>query len=359
MLLLTEIALRVSGKFSTTVINYRYSPDLLGDFAPNQDVIDTSIPSLAQRVTFNSQGYRGELVEIPKPSGTIRILALGDSFTQSARVKDNETWPFQLQGKLRELFPDKKIEVVNTGKSGYTIIDEVAYYKEKGYKFNPDIVIVGFTASNDIRDLSRPLSSREYSKKLSSWEGESFFGPIARYFRQTAMFNLVYEAKVILEVKFKRNIGPVGVADTMSDIDPEAVFKEEENPEIQKLWDKYFTSALNFKGELAEKDKKLMFFLFPGVGQLKKERSYIPQKRMKIFARENEILMLDLAPIYEKESLNDLYLLPLDRHPSPKAYALTADALAKFIKENDIIKTDDIVENDEIIKEDDIGPTAQ
>ncbi|MCD4784966.1 MAG: SGNH/GDSL hydrolase family protein [Candidatus Eremiobacteraeota bacterium] len=99
-------------------------------------------------IDSNSEGLRNEEVPIKKEQGEIRILCLGDSWTAGQSVKENETFVRQLEKKLQEEYPDKKIRVINAGMFGYSIFHAYYLFKDLRSKYKPDILILcGF---NDI-----------------------------------------------------------------------------------------------------------------------------------------------------------------------------------------------------------------
>ena len=81
-----------------------------------------------------------------KEEGVYRILCYGDSQTHGMPwVKDMSfTYPKQLQKRLREIFPQKKIEVINMGVAGYTTYQGLIYLKHIGLKYQPDCVILAY-----------------------------------------------------------------------------------------------------------------------------------------------------------------------------------------------------------------------
>jgi len=108
-------------------------------------------------VSMNSQGFRGGEFAIPKPRGTFRILAVGDSFTEAMQVVERDSYAARIQ----EALAPQRIEVLNLGVSGYGTSDELALLRAYGRKLEPDLVILFFAVQNDVRNnLQSPLCKR-------------------------------------------------------------------------------------------------------------------------------------------------------------------------------------------------------
>ncbi len=108
----------------------------------------TNIPEwLSYRPTYfiNKDGLNDKLdYGIKKAPRTFRIIALGDSFTFGLFVNIEDSWPKKLETLLnKKLFCKNidKFEVINLGMQGYDLQYEVQRYKNKGTKYDPDVVI--------------------------------------------------------------------------------------------------------------------------------------------------------------------------------------------------------------------------
>jgi lysophospholipase L1-like esterase len=101
----------------------------------------------------NSDGLRDDETILAKPAGTFRILALGDSFTVGANVRQEEAWPQALEALLRDR-PPPRIEVINAGIGGFTPFQYAQYYEAQGRRFGPDLVLIGFFVGNDAFDAT-------------------------------------------------------------------------------------------------------------------------------------------------------------------------------------------------------------
>lgn len=162
------IAEKIIGKYRHQ-ITYReanyysykcYANDNLLPFTlPQNKICPMSSPSgeFDVRVTTNSLGYRGKEIAFDKKPGTKRILVLGDSFTFGVGIRDEETYPYQLEQVLKEK-GYSNAEVVNAGYADAFSPDSYyLYLKERGIKLAPDIVLVGFFVYNDISDLAETV----------------------------------------------------------------------------------------------------------------------------------------------------------------------------------------------------------
>ncbi|HUG20671.1 MAG TPA: SGNH/GDSL hydrolase family protein, partial [Planctomycetaceae bacterium] len=108
----------------------------------------------------NSLGLRGPEYTVAKPSGVRRVAVFGDSFTEARSYDERETFCGRLQSLLNADRSETSPwwEVMNAGSSGYGTSAELALYRQKIKAYQPDIVIVCFCASSDIRDNSAELN---------------------------------------------------------------------------------------------------------------------------------------------------------------------------------------------------------
>lgn len=94
-------------------------------------------------LSTNSLGARGSSdVERAVPPGKLRIVCVGDSFTQGYGVDDAEAWPSALQAL------DPRLEVVNLGQRGYGIDQAYLWYLRKESEIEHDLVLLAFIADD-------------------------------------------------------------------------------------------------------------------------------------------------------------------------------------------------------------------
>ena len=151
--LLLELGLRFYfANFGTTneKIAYLYTRDQIN--ALNQGTIplpEVDYGLAPSNPEHDALGYRGGEVQIPKPAGTFRIVALGGSTTYGTSVTAAESYPAQLQQVLRDDYGYANVEVVNAGVAGYTTFQTFANLAYRVTELQPDLVII-YHAGNDV-----------------------------------------------------------------------------------------------------------------------------------------------------------------------------------------------------------------
>lgn len=121
----------------------------------------------------NSLGLRNREIA-PKPTGTYRILFLGDSLVWTGDTSSGELYTQVLETRLNARYADAshKFEVINAGVPGYTTYQELEFLKIYGIEMEPDLVVLGFV----FNDLYYPYLHRPNDPSLIGFEPESRLG---------------------------------------------------------------------------------------------------------------------------------------------------------------------------------------
>jgi hypothetical protein len=190
----------------------------------NNDIVydlkaNLTVDFLGISVRTNSDGFRDSEYPIPKPKDTIRIIGIGDSVMFGWKIPQEKNYLSLLEEKLNHSFPGKKWEVINTAVPGYNTVNEVSLLGEKGLKYKPDIVILGY-AWNDmelpffIRKKGNYFSFRKSfavsfileriaSKKKNPLEHHENLDSVPDEYRhmigENAVFNALEELKILGE----------------------------------------------------------------------------------------------------------------------------------------------------------------
>ncbi|HEX9944459.1 MAG TPA: SGNH/GDSL hydrolase family protein [Thermoanaerobaculia bacterium] len=96
-------------------------------------------------VVQNSRGLRGRDGEGGRRRAGVRVLVLGDSFTEGVHVAEDEVFAARLERTL----PGS--EVLNAGVGGYGTVQEYLYLRNEGLAHDPDVVVLMFY-DNDLVD---------------------------------------------------------------------------------------------------------------------------------------------------------------------------------------------------------------
>jgi hypothetical protein len=140
----------------------------------------------------NRLGFRdGEHTEA-KPSGTLRIVALGDSFTYGVGAAFADTYLAQLERRLNQRAdPHRQVEIIKLGMPRHFPLLERRTLEEYGLRFAPDIVMVA-VLPNDVVDTALGATSlcATDSGYLASCGGLGWGGPPAWISRHSALGRL-------------------------------------------------------------------------------------------------------------------------------------------------------------------------
>lgn len=152
--LIGEAVIRILMKDNISLFP-RYHTDVqYGDFTlrrirPNSEFWHTSADG-SWKFETNAQGFRNRKdFDYGKPDGVIRVISLGDSHTQGYEVRQEFTFSAVIEHYLNAR--GYQTEVLNTGVSGFSTAEQLAFFENEGVKYDPDFVVIGFYA-NDFED---------------------------------------------------------------------------------------------------------------------------------------------------------------------------------------------------------------
>ena len=108
-----------------------------------------------QVVHVNSMGLRDREVGA-KVAGELRVLVLGDSMTFGHGVRDDESWPNQLEMHLAES-PGPKVDVINAAVKGYGTDHQYKFFRDRLVPLRPDVVVLAAYGNDLIDNITHPL----------------------------------------------------------------------------------------------------------------------------------------------------------------------------------------------------------
>ncbi len=300
------------------------SPDLPtlqaipGLYEPGQEFTDLVRKDLPARIRINNLGFRGRDLDEKKPPGVLRVLALGDSYTFGDHVDDDETYPARLQASLSALRPGARFEVVNAGADGFGILDEAEYWRTKGARLDPDVILLTFSP-NDISDMTRPVPIIEQMREHAALKARPLIGPAIRLLQNTAVFNggQILAARIRVAARSHAAIPAVEPARAGPVAAPEA-------------WEAYRRSLAGLGEALRAEGRRAMLVLYPSHGQVEGSERPFGSEILPGWAARSGFECLDLLPAFREAAARGevLYLVPRDAHPDPAGHALAAARIA-------------------------------
>lgn len=156
-LLLAEVSLRLVG------LDYR-SPYVFDEHAGTGMLPGfhyTQIQEGRAAIRINRAGFRDREHTLAKPAGVYRIAVLGDSFAEALQVDQSETFWSVLERELQSCsnLRGRKPEVLNFGVSGFGTAQELELLRHRVWAYQPDLVLLAFLPTNDVRNNSRALET--------------------------------------------------------------------------------------------------------------------------------------------------------------------------------------------------------
>lgn len=111
-------------------------------------------PEATNTVAFDEGGFVFSSTARPPRTARHRLLVLGDSFTESAQVPYDDTWPALTAHRL-----GLDWDVVNAGVSGYGTDQALRFLERIAHDVNPDLILLMMFTGNDLTDNDHELYS--------------------------------------------------------------------------------------------------------------------------------------------------------------------------------------------------------
>jgi len=275
----------------------RNDPRLFWSFRPN-------VPDLAIRhrrglwkdVATNARGLRDDPLAVPKPTGLVRVLCVGDSCTYGTGVRREDSIPGVLDARLGD-----DVDVVNAGVPGYTAFQATRYLEERGLRLEPDVVVftLGF---NDARSWDG-LSDAEHAKRLEA--------------RTSGLSALASRSRAVRIVRqyLKRVDGTMATSATRAERSTKRVPVDE------------YVALLARAGELARgSGARILYVLWPVASTVGSGRRSAHQQALVAFCERTGAELVDPTPALAADP-EGIFLFD-DVHMTPKGYRIVAERIA-------------------------------
>jgi hypothetical protein len=221
--LFAEIALRVG--------RVQFDPQLYGSdrelgWVLRREASGVVTTETKQYVHINGHGFHDRERSYDKPENTIRIVVLGNSWTEALQVPVEKNYCSVLEKELtaRHCFGERRVEVLNFGVAGYSTAQELLTLRQEVWKYHPDLVIVALYPARDVANNVRELNNAVNPERSPYFiyrgdklvEDESFRNLAALQPRQIALQNIGYQinerVRVLQAIAAMQRFGKIRVA---------------------------------------------------------------------------------------------------------------------------------------------------
>ncbi len=322
---LVEGVLRFFVFESSAVGIWGFNPYGQGDLRGGVDSVVLIKPELPYRLVTDDEGFRTCGREGTETS--LRVLAVGDSFTFGPYVENESTYPCLLQETLNAVDSDHRFEVLNAGIPGYTVTDERHYLLEKGLELKPQVVLLGIY-TNDIVDLA-PSARAKFARPghQDRLQGARF------YMRRLAWYDLA--VRIRYAALSRGTPAKVRPPPTPPDREKARALTPSVG-EWQPYWPEYQSGLRGLVSDLRQRQIPLLVILFPHVAQVEGRSSEEIQEAIREVLLEEGVPFIDLLPHFQEEP-GGLYLLPINHHLSARGNRLAADLIREALVRHALI----------------------
>jgi len=269
---------------------------------------------------INSYGLRDEEFSKEKPTGTFRVICLGNSCTFGWRVKLNQTYPKQLEKFLNSDLNNQKYEVINAGMTGYSTFQGKRFLRDQILQYEPDLITVCY-GWNDLLPAAFGIEDKKQEM------APQFFLEIQNLLGRTEVYRFL-RGVVLSRFQVKRTGES---AEMIPRVSPED----------------FLANLLEISRVSAQQKVPVIFLTTPiaslkafwGPGKVSRTHQWheVYNKIILNLPLSKDAYTFDAASLFENRK--DVYDKPLDDyiHYNPIGHLLIAENLFHFLEHNKLI----------------------
>ena len=306
----------------------------------------------AVHARINSAGFHDLERSLEKPPGTERVVLLGDSMLAGMQVPLEQSVARRLEAFLNESSGGAtRYEVVNCATDGYGTAQAWLLYAERCRHYRPDLVLLGFFASNDV--LDNYWDARALNHPLARKCGRAYFelrdGRLARVSDGPLGASATGSAFPLLQRSYLYQLlaPPPEQKGEGSRMRANAVFRSEYGPELLEAWDVTRELLLALDRDVRRSGARFGVLLLPSRFEVDPEKARRPEAEGTMdYARPHQLLAefldeqrlahLDLGPGLREAAVRPdgppLYFRR-DMHWTPRGNDLAGSLVARWIAE--------------------------
>jgi lysophospholipase L1-like esterase len=323
-LALIELGLRLAGYRPLPRAPVTHNQEILHQytkFRPSSTLTWELVPGWSGQeggsdVVINSHGLRERELPLAKPAGTRRILCLGDSVAFGHWVEAEEAFPRQLEQALSGQLPSS-LQVINAGVPGYSSFQELRWLEEKGWDYQPDLIVVSFVL-NDVVERYLTMAAYGGAHTILGVDTTVSMNALSRALRRTAFHRFV--VGLMKGQARRREVYSVS-----------RLFADPLPAEIQQAWQLTEAELSGLAASARAHNVPLWLVAFPFRFQIQDQLPPHPQQRLGEWAAGQGIPYVDLTDIFLQMGPRAGFL---DHdHPTPEGHRAAARAVAAAMLE--------------------------
>jgi len=327
----TQADPELDGKSLEHCIKKSENKNLFWEWVPDTDCSAHYIP-----IHINTLGLRDYEYGKNKSQDTIRIAAVGDSYTFGWGVQLNQTYENVLESMLKE-DRSKNYEVLNFGMPGLNTMEEESKIESEVISFNPDIIIIGYTSADpgcEHIELCNPelfdATRAAYPKgKLLNVKANTTVGRITHKITQKSNF-LLFLANRIDDNFFQKYANGKNAIENLHA--PDSLTWKNTQAQFQRIQ------------QLAEQNNlKVIIVIFPELDFMNYSKYPFKEvhKQIAEAGKQHKFYVIDLGEYYQQYPQGELSVNPgsknHDGHPNALAHKIAGEAIYKYMKEEQLI----------------------
>lgn len=274
-----------------------------------------------------TEGYSFE-----KRPDTFRIVVLGDSNTYGQGVRREEAFPKLVETYLNEgrlSRSGKKIEVINLAWPGINIADEYIDLIKKGFKYDPDIVLVAFCL-NDLGELNSirmyPRRDPLYIRRPLNRENWKWALPIPYSVDRFLTINSDFYLFVLS--RYDSLLHKIGIRQSI-DHDSNLLLSYSDG---NRDWKMTQISLSNIHYICKQRGIRSYLVIIPYFYALENYRFGEIHKKVEDTAKATGFSVLDTLPLFIGKNSNDFIVNKRDTHPNKLAHKMMAQTIFQFLE---------------------------
>lgn len=280
---------------------------------PNQKIQIKKTEFIFSRTT-NDLGYSDYNIRSRKNKNEVRILCLGDSFTEGDGAPFNKSYVFQLRDKLLKPY---KYYVFNAGKCGSDPFYNFVNYRDILKKYEFDIVLQTLSSSDILDDINKRGGMERFKKKYlidyrkpnSTLKNIYTMSYVGRSFLEFLGFNELFVTKNKTS---------------------------EDSKKIIELMNQYYLLT-------KKHNSKLVLVILPNKNEVKEDYPVFFKNTIETVKKNNDIYIIDLRNYYRnvmtknRENFFKKNWWEEDWHHTPNGYKMMADGIYSSLKKSKFV----------------------